>query len=118
MISANVEFQVGDVERIESGISDASLDGLRLGGELILQLSRNRVPIEEGTLERSGMVTDDGKETVAVSYDTPYARRQHEDMSMRHDAGRSAKYLELAVAESRQDVLAIVAEQVRRGMTG
>ena len=30
----------------------------------------------------------------AVSYDTPYAIRQHEDLSYKHDAGRKAKYLE------------------------
>jgi hypothetical protein len=118
MIGARVEWRSGDVERITSGISAASLAGLTLGGEHILRLSRDRVPIEEGTLERSGMVTDDGRDTVAVSYDTPYAARQHEDMSARHDAGRSAKYLELAVAESRDDVLALIAEQIRRGMTG
>ena len=99
-------------------MAEAALRGLRNGGEHVLKLSRDRVPIEEGTLERSGQVTDDGTATVAVSYDTPYAVRQHEDLSARHAAGRQAKYLETAVAEGTKDVGALVAAEVRKATGG
>ncbi len=69
--------------------------GLFLGAEHVLEESRRLVPIEEGTLERSGLASvDEGQLRAAVSYDTVYACRQHEEMSWSHDAGRQAKYLE------------------------
>lgn len=95
-------------------LAAGTLDGLKLAGEHILQLSRQRVPLEEGTLERSGVVTDDGDAAVAISYDTPYAVPQHERMDYRHAAGRSAKYLELAFAEGKADAAAIIAAAARR----
>ncbi|MDX3214571.1 hypothetical protein PV318_03295 [Streptomyces sp. ME02-6991-2B] len=93
--------------------------GVQLAAEHVLERSRARVPIEEGTLERSGVVSvDEGDLTAAVSYDTPYAVRQHEDMSLRHDSGRTAKYLERPVAEAADQVQAIIAAQVRRSLRG
>lgn len=72
--------------------------GVALAAEHILGEANKKVPIEEDTLMRSGTVsTDPGTFTAAVSYDTPYATRQHEDMTLRHDQGRTAKYLENAM---------------------
>ncbi|MGC0205227.1 hypothetical protein [Streptomyces levis] len=89
--------------------------GARLGAEHLLNVSRDRVPIEEGTLERSGTVTvDEANTAAAVSYDTPYAVRQHEDMTLRHDAGRTAKYLEDPLNEEQATIQEIIAAQVRR----
>jgi hypothetical protein len=69
--------------------------GLLLGGEHLLGVSRKFVPHEEGTLENSGKVSQDtASHTVAVSYDTEYAVRQHEELDYKHDDGRRAKYLE------------------------
>lgn len=117
MISADVttSFRTGE---ILAKIAEADLEGLRLGGEHVLKLARDHVPIETGTLERSGMVTDDGKDTVAVSFDTPYAVRQHEDTTLRHDAGRSSKYLERAVADGAQDVLRLLAARAEGAIGG
>jgi hypothetical protein len=75
------------------------------------------VPIEEATLERSGVVSvDESSMTSAVSYDTPYAVRQHEELSYRHDPGRTAKYLEGPLREEKDTILAIIAAQVRRAL--
>lgn len=91
--------------------------GLRLAAEHVLAESRRRVPIEEATLERSGTATvDESTLTAAVSYDTPYAVRQHEELNYRHDAGRTAKYLELPLAEEADTVGEIIAAQVRRAL--
>jgi len=69
--------------------------GLFLGAEHVLEESRRLVPIEEGTLERSGVASvDEGQLRAAVSYDTVYAVYQHEMMNLQHDAGRTSKYLE------------------------
>ncbi|QWQ43056.1 hypothetical protein KME66_20305 [Streptomyces sp. YPW6] len=91
--------------------------GLRLGAEHVLQVSRERVPIEEGTLERSGIATVDEDELrAAVAYDTPYAVRQHEEMDYRHDAGRTAKYLEQPMSEEADTVGEIIAAEMRRAL--
>ena len=100
-----------------AAIRAAAVRGLRLGTEHVLQVSRGRVPIEEGTLERSGTATvDEAALKGAVAYDTPYAVRQHEDMAARHDAGRTAKYLEQPLAEEAETVQQIIAAQVRRAL--
>jgi len=80
-------------------------------GEHIGQVSDSRCPIEYGDLIRSRRVTVD-QGTVAVSYNTPYAVRQHEELDYQHDAGRQAKYLESAVA----DETGTVQRMVRDGM--
>lgn len=96
-----------------------ALRGVRIGAEHLLQVSRDRVPIEEATLERSGTVTvDEADVSAVVSYDTPYAVRQHEDMTLRHDAGRTAKYLEDPLKEEQSVILDLIAAQVRRSLRG
>ncbi|MFD7106092.1 hypothetical protein [Streptomyces celluloflavus] len=98
-------------------IRQAAARGALLGAEYVLAESRKRVPIEEGTLERSGATSvDPRRRTAAVSYDTPYARRVHEDMNARHDLGRSAKYLESVLPQSADTVQALIAAQVRRAL--
>jgi hypothetical protein len=92
--------------------------GLRVSGEFLLSLSNAVVPIEEGTLQRSGAVTvtSDG-EAVAVSYDTPYAARQHEELTWKHKPGRTAKYLEGPFEANKGRLLEIIAEHARRELT-
>lgn len=61
----------------------------------LLAVSKQEVPLDQGPLRASGMVdvADDGS-AGTVSYDTPYAVRQHEELGYRHQRGRKAKYLE------------------------
>ncbi|WP_432110787.1 hypothetical protein [Streptomyces sp. YPW6] len=93
--------------------------GLRLGAEHLLAESRAEVPIAEGTLERSGTATVDEHELVAgVTYDTPYARRVHEDLSARHSPGRKAKFLEDPVNREAAVIGELIAAQVRRALRG
>lgn len=88
--------------------------GLELAAEHLLQVSRGRVPIEEATLERSGVASVDPDHLrAAVSYDTPYAVRQHEDLGLHHDSGRTAKYLEHPAAEERGTLAALIAQAIR-----
>lgn len=102
------------LRRIAAEKREAAAKGLTLAAEHVLQVSRTRVPIEEGTLERSGSVSVDADELVAhISYDTPYAVRQHEDMTLRHDAGRQAKYLESALTGEKKTIRQIIADTIR-----
>lgn len=89
--------------------------GLYLGAEHILEEANRIVPIEEGTLLRSGVASmDEGQLRAAVSYDTPYAVRQHEEMSYEHDAGRQAKYLEQPINSERGKVTELIAREIKR----
>ncbi|MEU3710489.1 hypothetical protein [Streptomyces catenulae] len=98
-------------------IREAAARGLLLGAEHTLAASRQRVPIAEGTLERSGAASVDEQQlAAAVSYDTPYAVRVHEDLNARHSPGRAAKYLESVLPEVADDVQALIAAQVRRAL--
>ncbi|MEV5567636.1 hypothetical protein AB0L54_32990 [Streptomyces sp. NPDC052196] len=98
-------------------IRQAAARGVLLAAEHTLAASRQRVPISEGTLERSGAASVDTEQlTAAVSYDTPYAVRVHEDINARHLPGRSAKYLEGVLPEVAGDVQTIIGTQVRRAL--
>ncbi|QJD53962.1 hypothetical protein SEA_GALACTICA_14 [Streptomyces phage Galactica] len=92
--------------------------GLQLALEHVLAESNKLVPLEEGTLQRSGTISIDPANLVGtVSYDTPYAVRQHEEMSWRHAPGRQAKYLETAVNTSRQECARIMQAELRRWLS-
>lgn len=89
--------------------------GLMLGAEHVLEEANRIVPIEEGTLLRSGVASvDEGALRAAVAYDTPYAVAQHEDLTMQHDAGRQAKYLEQPLGSERPQVEALIAREIKR----
>lgn len=89
--------------------------GLLLAGEHVLGVSNDHVPHEEGTLERSGKASvDEAKLRAAVSYDTEYAIAQHEDLTMRHDPGRNAKFLENALNGEKTTVGRLIHTAVER----
>ncbi len=103
--------------RIEEAIAtvrDAAADGLFVAAEHILNVSNQHVPLEYGDLEGSGATSEDrGNLEAAVSYNTPYAARQHEELGYRHDPGRTAKFLENAVNSEADNAARIVADTVR-----
>lgn len=103
--------------KAKATIAGARGKGLRLGAEHLLGASRRVVPIDEATLERSGTATvDEAQGKAAVSYDTVYAVRQHEDLDNEHDAGRRAKYLEGPMHEESETIRGIVAAEIRQAI--
>lgn len=104
-------------ERASRAAKDGGERGIRLASEHVLGVSDEHVPIEEGTLERSGVASVDGLDG-AVSYDTVYAVYQHERMDLQHDPGRTAKYLENAVNTEGGTVLALLATSLRGEFEG
>lgn len=95
----------------------AAEQGLQRALEHLLTESRKIVPLDEGTLERSGRVVRDGLEG-GVVYDTVYARRQHEELTWKHAPGRSAKYLEKPMMSERDTMLRMMAVTLRRWLSG
>lgn len=91
--------------------------GLKLATEHLLEAANRTVPIEEGTLERSGATdVDESNLTGSVYYDSVYAVYQHEGLDFRHAPGRRAKWLELTVDEESDTVTALIATQLRRAL--
>lgn len=102
---------------VDESMRAAAARGLHLAAEHVLTEANDRVPIEEGTLQRSGRASVDAEDLrAAVSYDTPYAVPVHEDMTARHDPGRAAKWLELTMAAEAETVRRIIANALREAM--
>lgn len=81
--------------KVMAATRKAAARGLLLGAEHVLEEANRLVPHEEGTLQGSGVASvDEGALRGAISYDTVYAVRQHEELTWAHDDGRQAKYLE------------------------
>lgn len=104
-----------DLSDVLGKILDECPEALDLATEHLLSESNKSCPHEDGTLERSGRASNDGRRG-AVSYDTPYAVRQHEDMSLHHDGKGQAKWLEVTMAQEKQAIAQIVATAVRKGL--
>ncbi|MEV4320989.1 hypothetical protein AB0J37_02020 [Microbispora rosea] len=111
---ATLKLNVGAIRKAERV---GAVLGLKKAAEHLLQASRELVPIEEDTLERSGVASvDEADLRAAVSYDTVYAVRQHEDLTLKHDEGRQAKYLEEPMDTERQTMLDKIAAEIRRSL--
>lgn len=106
-------------DEILAKLRGASMEGLELAAEHLLQVSGDLAPHEEGDLQRSGEVSkDEAQQAVAVSYDRPYAVRQHEDLTLRHDEGRRAKYLEEPMGTEQETMLALIARAAGEPLEG
>ena len=135
-----------DKWRIEEAVKiaeEAGLKALRTGAEAILTEAIDETPIDTGTLRRSGTVTvgalpdgaqvyeaaesgsdmkdafpgPEGKEkAVYISFNTPYARRQHEELGYNHPLGGKAKYLEDPFNRNKEKVLQYAEKQVKKAL--
>ena len=121
----------------------AGLKALRTGAEGILTEAIDETPVETGTLRRSGTVTvgalpdgaqvyeaakagtdqkdayrkETGKEkAIYVSFNTPYARRQHEELDYNHPLGGKAKYLEDPFNRLKKKVLKYADKQIKKAL--
>ena len=122
---------------------EAGRRALRTGAEVILTEAIDETPIDTGTLRRSGTVTvgalpdgaqvyeaaesgtemknafpgPEGKEkAVYISFNTPYARRQHEELGYNHPLGGKAKYLEDPFNRNKKKVLKYAEKQVKKAL--
>jgi len=121
----------------------AGIKALRTGAEAILTEAIDETPIDTGTLRRSGTVTVGGlpdgaqvfeaaetgnemkdafpekigkEKAVYISFNTPYARRQHEELDYEHPHGGKAKYLEDPFNRNKKKVLQYAEKQVKKAL--
>lgn len=112
MTSLRINVVADRTRLAEAAVRKAAEAALGDAGEALLTEANRTVPLEEGTLQRTGTVSQDGL-TVAVSYGGPYAVVQHEHTEFRHDPGRRAKWLQLTFQEQAQRVMGFVAQRIR-----
>ena len=137
---ANNKWRIKEAVKIAE---EAALKALRTRAGVILTEAINEAPIETGTLRRSGVVTvgglpdgaqvyaaaesgsdmkdafpgPEGKEkAVYISFNTPYARRQHEELGYNHPLGGKAKYLEDPFNRNKKKVLQYAEKQVKKAL--
>jgi len=93
--------------------------GLYLWAEEVLKRAVDIVPLDLGPLLESGIASppDPGTLRAAVSFDTPYACRQHEELTWVHAPGRQAKYLEQPANDSRGVGLLLVQREMKTTLT-
>jgi hypothetical protein len=51
-----------------------------------------------------------------VSFDTPYATRQHEELEWQHEPGRQAKYLETPLKENLDNYIEQIEDAIKKGV--
>jgi len=73
----------------------------------ILEEANRMVPLDTGNLMRSGDTSlGDTDLTATIFYDTPYATRLHEHPEYNFQGGREGKWLERALNENHDRILA------------
>jgi hypothetical protein len=98
---------------------EGAIEGLEAGTQHLLGAALVLVPWDEHHLEGTGTATVNGPKLLgAVSFNTPYARRQHEELDWRHKPGRSAKYLEIPMHAEAKVIQALIAARIRRKLAG
>lgn len=106
-------MSVPNFAKVAADVQQSAMAALMDAGEHLLTEANKTVPFDEGTLARSGKVTPDQQNAqVVVSYDTPYAIRQHEDTRLAHPNGRRAKWLQLTLAEQAPAIQKFLADRL------
>lgn len=93
-------------------------EALNHAAELLRGDSVPLAPLDRGPLRGSAQVTPatEASFTAYVSYDTPYAARQHEELDWHHDEGQ-AKYLEQPLVENEAKYQAAIASRLGKGLS-
>lgn len=100
---------------LEEEIEKNALKGLKKLGEVILDESQKLVPVDTGVLKDSGTVQSNKREqSVTISYNTPYARKQHEDNTLNHPKGGQAKYLERPFDEKSGEAESYIVDELQK----
>ena len=137
---ANNKWRIKEAVKIAE---EAGLKALRTGAEAILTEAIDEAPVDTGTLRRSGTVTvgklpdgeqvyeaaKDGNEmkdafpdpvgkekVVYISFNTPYARRQHEEVGYNHPRGGKAKYLEVPFHRNKKKVVKYADLKIKKAL--
>lgn len=112
-------------KQVEAKVKSAANQAVHDAAETLLTEANQTAPHSKGPLRLSGNVSDDGHKAVsAVSYDTPYAVRQHEDTRLRHpdptnpqsDPRGRAKWLQRTLQERQDALKGHIADAIKKAL--
>jgi hypothetical protein len=104
---------------IQRAVHKAAAKGLHESAEYLLEEANKTIPHDEGIMQDSGKASvDEQRLEAAVSYDTPYVKRQHQNTKLRHPNGRRAKWLKLTLDEKQKKIMAHIRSSVENAMKG
>lgn len=105
-----------DIAKARAIFKANSVKTLREVGEFILKESNQIAPFEDGELINSGrVVVDEENLSVQISYNTPYALVQHEDLELHHTNGRRARFLTSAAKDNQRRIREYLESGVKGG---
>jgi hypothetical protein len=114
-----------ELERLRLRLEAAGADGLRQFAVAVLEEAKRNLPIGDPAedpnpavaLRAVGNITPDGDGFV-VSFDAPYAAKQHEDQRLSHPRGGGPKFLERALTTLAPAAQEIVGSRVHARFAG
>ncbi|QMV84093.1 HK97 gp10 family phage protein [Corynebacterium hindlerae] len=104
-----------DARKITGAIKKNAEKAAFMGAQHLRKEAVELTPVDTGTLRNSAKVTADGNQA-AVSYSTPYAARQHEEVGWNHPEGGQAKFLETAMINEAPTIARIIANTITKGL--
>lgn len=111
----SIEWSIDlDIEKVVGAAVTGAPRGAGLAMEHIRGVAAPLTPEDTGHLVGTADVKVEGDEA-SITFDGPYARRQHEELTWRHEKGQ-AKYLEQPMHTERDTALGIVAKTIREAM--
>ena len=102
-------------EAVLARIEAAGVAALHEAAEFIGGAADAQTPKDTGALVESRQIEVDDNHAV-ISYNTPYAHRQHEDLTYNHPNGGNAKYLENPMRSDAEVVIEILARSIGRAL--
>ncbi len=99
--------------RAADAIPEAAQSGIYEAAEALLDQAIEKTPVQDGILRASGRATQEGLQA-AVSFNTPYAVKQHEELGFAHPNGGEPKFLERPANSFRPMMEQIVAQAIVR----
>lgn len=111
----SIEWEINlDLERVSAAADTGAPIGAGKAMEHIRGVATALTPEDTGHLISTADVQVNGNDAT-ITFDGPYARRQHEELTWRHEKGQ-AKYLEQPMHTEKDTALGIVAKEIRNAL--
>lgn len=111
-----LNIKSNDLAKTKANMRMASMGGINDGAEWVLGEAGKIVPHDEGILEGSGHVTDDPSTIQsAVNYDTPYARKLHENPRYNFQGKGQGKWLENTMKRT-SEISKVISSGIKKRM--
>ena len=107
-------------KKVEGKVREHAVKALQDTTEFVIGEANKTAPIDEGTLRRSAFPSVDEENLIgAVSYDTPYAKRMHEEPGISFsDPAARHKWLERTIQEQQRNIKQYISDEMRKAFRG